>query len=233
MSIFAIADLHLSFKVVKPMNIFGLNWESHEEKIKSNWIEKVNREDTVIIPGDFSWATYLNEAKEDFEFLNSLPGKKILSKGNHDYWWTTVSKMKNFLKENNFEQIDFLYNNSFLAEDKIIVGTKGWVTNIKSKENLKILKRENLRLEFSIIDGIKKFGNDKEIIAFLHYPPFFKEQADTEVDLINTLKKYNIKKCYYGHLHGDSHKEAIEGIVDGIYYKLISSDYLDFDLIKI
>lgn len=233
MAIYAIGDLHLSFSIDKPMDIFGNNWENHAEKIRNNWIEKVKPEDTVILPGDFSWATYLEETKSDFEFLNSLPGKKILAKGNHDYWWTTVTKMKKYLKENNFENIDFLYNNSFLVEDKIIAGTRGWVTNFKASENAKILKRENDRLKLSIEDGIKKFGNDKEIIVFIHYPPFYKESVLEEFDFIKTLKKYNVKKCIYGHLHADSHKEAIEGIIDEIEYKLVSSDYLKFDLIEI
>ena len=233
MSIYVIGDLLLSFAVDKPMDVFGNNWENHSEKIKKNWIEKVKPEDTVIIPGDFSWATYLEESIPDFEYLNLLPGKKILLKGNHDYWWTTVSKMRKFLLDNHFENIDFLHNNSFLIEDTIIVGTKGWVTNIKVKENAKILKRENLRLGLSIKDGITKYGEDKEIIAFLHYPPFYKEPVPEEFDFIKTMQKYNIKKCYYAHLHGDSHREAIEGIVNGIDYKLISSDFLNFDLIKI
>ena len=233
MSIYVIADLHLSFSVDKPMDIFGNNWENHAEKIKKNWIEKVKPEDTVILPGDFSWATYLDESKADFEYLNLLPGRKILSKGNHDYWWNTVSKMKNFLFENNFENIEFLYNNSFCVENKVIVGTRGWATNSKSKDDVKILKRENLRLELSIKDGIEKFGEDKEFIAFIHYPPFYKEPVSEDMDFIKTLNKYNIKKCYYAHLHGESHKEAIEGLVDGIEYKLVSSDFLNFDLIKI
>lgn len=233
MSIYVIGDLHLSFAVDKPMDIFGNNWENHTEKIKKNWIEKVKPEDTVILPGDFSWATYLEEAKADFEFLNSLPGKKIMSKGNHDYWWSTITKMRQFLKENNFENIDFLYNNSYLVEGKIIVGTRGWITNLKSAENAKILKRENERLRLSIEDGIKNFGDNKEIIAFIHYPPFFKEQVPDEFSFIQTMKKYNIKKCIYGHLHGESHKEAVEGNVDGIEYKLASSDYLNFDLIEV
>ena len=233
MAIYAIGDLHLSFSVDKPMDIFGNNWENHAEKIRNNWIEKVKPEDTVILPGDFSWATYLEDTKADFEFLNSLPGKKIMSKGNHDYWWTTVTKMKKYLKENNFENIDFLYNNSFLIEDKIIAGARGWITNIKAVENRKILKRENERLKLSIEDGIKKYGTDKEIIVFIHYPPFYKESVLEEYDFIKTMEKYNVKKCIYGHLHADSHKEAIEGTINGIEYKLISSDYLDFDLVKI
>ena len=234
MSIYVIGDLHLSFSTDKPMDIFGKNWENHSEKIKQNWIKKVTENDTVILPGDFSWATYLENTYNDFEYLNSLPGKKIMLKGNHDYWWSTLAKMNKYLKENNFENIEFLCNNSFCIEDKIIVGTRGWInTNLKSEENKKILKRENARLKLSIEDGIKKFGENKDIIAFLHYPPFYKENVVEEMDFIKTLKKYNVKKCYYGHLHGESHREAIEGLVDGIEYKLVSSDYMNFELLKI
>ena len=127
MAIFVIADLHLSFNEDKPMDIFGENWVDHENKIKNDWLKKVKEEDLVILPGDFSWETYLENTKLDFEFLNKLPGKKILLKGNHDYWWSTVTKMRKFLKENNFENIDFLYNNSYEYENKIIVGTRGWI----------------------------------------------------------------------------------------------------------
>lgn len=234
MSIYVIGDLHLSFSTDKPMDIFGKNWENHSEKVKQNWIKNVTENDTVILPGDFSWATYLENTYNDFEYLNSLPGKKIMLKGNHDYWWSTLAKMNKFLKENNFENIEFLCNNSFCIEDKIIVGTRGWTnTNLKSEENRKILKRENARLKLSIEDGIRKFGENKEIIAFLHHPPFYKEPVAEELDFIKTLKKYNVTKCYYGHLHGESHREAIEGLVDGIEYKLISSDYMNFELLKI
>lgn len=234
MSIYVIGDLHLSFSAEKPMDIFGYNWENHAEKIKYNWINKVKEEDTVILPGDFSWATYLVDTYKDFEFLNSLPGKKILSKGNHDYWWTTLTRMRKFLKENNFENIDFLFNNAYLVENKIITGTRGWVNSWKSEENYKILKRENDRLKLSIEDGIKKYGTEYQVISFIHYPPFYKEKdIPEEIDFINTLSKYNIKTCYYGHLHGESYKDAIEGNVNGIDYKLVSSDYLKFDLLKV
>ena len=233
MSIYVIGDLHLSFCVNKPMNIFGENWEKHYEKIKENWLRKVKDEDTVILPGDFSWATYLEESEKDFEFLNNLSGKKILLKGNHDYWWTTVTKMKKFLEEKNIQNIDFLYNNSFLIENKIIAGTRGWITNHNSKENYKILKRENDRLKLSLESGIKSFGEDKEIIAFLHYPPFYKDTVSEEIDFKKTLENYKVKKCFYGHLHSDSHKEAIEGKINGIEYCLVSSDYLKFDLLKL
>ncbi len=235
MALYVIGDLHLSFGVDKPMDIFGNNWEDHSKKIKENWLNKVKPEDTVVLPGDFSWATYLDEAYKDFEFLNSLPGRKIFIKGNHDYWWETLSKMNKFLKENSFENIEFIYNTAIFAENKILVGTRGWTTlNNNTEENFKLLKRENARLKLSIEDGIKKFGDNKEIIVFIHYPPFYKEHVSEEIDFIKTMKQYkNIKRCYYGHLHGSSHREAIEGLIDGIEYNLISSDYLNFDLLKI
>ena len=233
MSIYVIGDLHLSFLVDKPMDIFGNNWTNHADKIRENWIKKVTENDTVIIPGDFSWATYLEESYKDFEFLNDLPGKKILLKGNHDYWWTTITNMNKFLKENNFNNICFLHNNSYLVENIICAGTRGWVNSFQSQENYKILKRENDRLKISLNDSINKFGNDKEIVVFMHYPPFYKENVADEINFIKTMKDYNVSKCYYGHLHADSHKEAIEGYIDGIEFKLVSSDYINFDLIKI
>ena len=213
--IYIIGDLHIGFSANKPMNIFGENWENHDEKIKQNWLNKVKEEDTVLLPGDFSWAMDLEEAKPDFEFLNSLPGRKILLKGNHDYWWTTIKKMNDFLKSNNFNNIYFLFNNSFFVENKVIVGTRGWITsNYNSEDDYKILKREYIRLENSIKDAISNFGDYKELIAIMHYPPFYKEDVDEEIDFIKILKKYEIKKCYYGHLHGESFKEAKEGKID-------------------
>ena len=234
MSIWVIADLHLSFETDKPMDIFGNNWDNHAEKIKKDWLEKVKPEDTVILPGDFSWATYIEDAKQDFEFLNKLPGKKILLKGNHDYWWTTLTKMREFVKDNNFENIDFLYNNSYLIEDKIIVGTRGWSFN-DTDESVKMINRENERLKLSIKNAIENYGNDKEIIAFIHYPPIVSRNSEDSkyLQLYNTLKESGIKECYYGHLHGNSHKDAIEGEVGGINFHLISADYLDFKLAKV
>ncbi len=230
MSIYAIGDLHLSFANPKPMNIFGNNWNNHEEKIKLDWISKVKEEDTVVLPGDFSWAMNLKDTKKDFEYINNLPGKKIMSKGNHEYWWTTVTNIKNFLKENNFSNIDFLYNNSIEVEDKLICGTRGWNLNLESETSNKIITREEIRLENSIQDAINK-NLDKEIIVFMHYPPIIKQNLNT--GFFKILKKYNIKRCYYAHLHGNSIKEALNGVYDGIEFKLVSADGLDFKLLKI
>mgnify|MGYP000036156941 CR=1 FL=1 len=230
MSIFVIADLHLSFKNPKPMDIFGDNWTKHEEKIKKDWLEKVKENDVVVLPGDFSWATYIEDTIPDFEYLNSLPGKKIMLKGNHDYWWTTVTSMRRFLKENNFQNIDFLYNNSFEYENKILCGTRGW-SLVDEEIDEKLINRELGRLELSLQDGAKKVGENKEIIVFMHYPPITINNANSE--FVKTMKQYEIKRCYYAHLHGNSHKDAIEGIKNGIYFKLISADYLKFDLFEI
>ncbi|MDO5557155.1 MAG: metallophosphoesterase [Clostridia bacterium] len=234
MSIYVIGDLHLSFNQNKPMDIFGKEWENHPDRIKENWIKNVKEEDLVVLAGDFSWAMYLEETFDDFNFISNLPGKKLLLKGNHDYWWTTVTSMKKFLKDNNFNNIDFLFNNSFLYDNKILVGTRGWaITDSENSE--KMLKRESARLELSIKDGINKYGEDKEIICFTHYPPLIDTNIESmyQNKIINILKKYNIKKCYYAHLHGTSHKDAIEGVYGGINFKLISGDYLGFDLFKI
>lgn len=235
MSIYAIGDLHLSFNEDKPMNIFGENWNQHESKIKINWEKKVNNNDLVILPGDFSWSMYLKDTYKDFEYLNKLPGKKLLLKGNHDYWWSTVKSMRNYIKENNFDNIDFLYNNSYEYEDTIIVGTRGWNLYEDNDENKKMINREITRLELSIKNGIDNYGMNKEIIAFMHYPPILKQnlQKNEMSGFIKVLKKYNINKCYYGHLHGMAIKEAILGEHFGIEFQLVSADSINFDLIKI
>ncbi len=234
MSIYVIADLHLSFQQNKPMDIFGNNWNNHYEKIRQDWNQKVKPEDTVILPGDFSWATYLEDTKLDFQYLNELPGRKIMLKGNHDYWWSTLNKMNEFIKNNNFKNIEFLYNNSYLVEDIIIVGTRGWILQ-DGEENRKMINRENERLKLSLKNGIKTYGENKKIIAFMHYPPIQSKEllGNNYLEFYKTLKDYNIKDCYYGHLHGNSHKDAIEGDVGGINFHLISADYLDFKLLKI
>ena len=235
MSIYVIGDLHLSFNENKPMDIFGDNWKNHEEKIKNNWIKNVTENDLVILPGDFSWSMYLEDTIKDYEYINSLPGKKLLLKGNHDYWWETITKMREFLQKNNFENIDYIYNNSYEYQNYIITGTRGWNNNEKAQDNEKIINREKARLELSIKDGIKKYGEEKEIIVFLHYPPITKQdlQTNTKTGFVQIMEKYNIKKCFYGHLHADSIKEAIEGKYYGINFKLVSADALNFKLLKI
>ena len=234
MAIYAIGDLHLSFQDSKPMDIFGDNWLKHEEKIKKSWEAIVKKEDTVLLPGDFSWAMDLKGTYLDFSFLEALPGKKILLKGNHDYWWTTLTSMRNFLQENHFDTIDFLSNNAYLVEDTIICGTRGW--DLKDEEqDSKIFKREVARLEMSLKMGRKQYGETRDLIVCMHYPPinphFLKRRE--KLDFLNQMKAYGVKECLYGHLHGKGHQEAVEGDIEGIQFKLVSADYLDFQLKRI
>lgn len=230
MAIYALADLHLSLgNEDKPMDVFGKDWQNHTDRIKENWLKYIKEDDLVLIPGDFCWAMYLKDSIDDFKFINDLPGKKIISKGNHDYWWETVTKMRNFIKENGFENIDFLMNNAYEYEDTIIVGTRGWSFE-NDEETQKRLNREIQRLELSIQYAKDNFDNNKEMICVMHYPPLTKENVENGEDSIFTevLRKNNIKRCLYGHLHAEAHKFAIEGDINGINYKLISSDYLKF-----
>ena len=227
MSIYAISDLHLSFNTDKPMNIFG--WDDYENRIAEDWNKKVSDEDLVLLPGDFSWELRLQNTYKDFEYLSNLPGKKLLLKGNHDYWWTTLKSMRDYLKQNNYNNIDFIYNNSYEYENKIIAGTRGWSEQEENAE--KIIRRENLRLELSLKDGVQKYGEDKEIIVCMHYPPIIKENTNTEYAAI--LQKYKVKKCIYGHLHGKTQVNAVEGIFNGVEYIMASCDYTGFKLKEI
>ncbi|MCL2740153.1 MAG: metallophosphoesterase [Oscillospiraceae bacterium] len=225
MSIFALSDLHLSFGVNKPMNVFGKAWHNYEEKIRENWEREVSDDDFVLICGDFSWATYVDEAKLDFEFINALPGQKIISKGNHDYWWTTAAKQKEFLEQNNLDKISFLHNNSYvLGEDVAVCGARGWTPEEmhKNDEDRKIYDRELIRLELSL-KSIPSSASTK--IAMLHYPP------DNKV--MQILSDYKVDECVYGHLHAQSHKYAVYGTLDGVRYNLTSCDYLGFSPFKI
>ena len=234
MSIYVIGDLHLSFNENKPMDIFGDNWKGHEEKIKNSWREKVTDNDVVILPGDFSWSMKLEDTEKDFEYIKNLPGKKLLLKGNHDYWWNTITKMRNFLKEKEFDNIDFIFNEGYVYENYIISGTRGW--NFEEEEHdEKIINRELARLEASIQNGLQKAQGQKEIIVFMHYPPITngKIYNKEEAKFVEVMKKYNVKKCFYGHLHGASIKDAFEGEFQGIDFKLVSADGLNFELYKI
>lgn len=234
MSIYAIGDLHLSFNENKPMSVFGENWEGYEEKLKDNWANLVKQDDMVILLGDFSWSTYLKDTYKDFEYINKLPGKKLLLKGNHDYWWTTLKSMRKFIEENKFQNIDFIYNNSYEFEDKIIVGTRGWILG-EDEESKKMINREVNRLEISIKDALQNFGDNKEKVVCMHYPPIIKQNLQrNEINpFVHILKKYNIKQCYYGHLHGSAINDAVEGEYFGINFKLVSADGLKFNLLKI
>ena len=221
MSIFVIGDLHLSFGTEKPMDIFA-GWQDHWQRIEKNWRKLVKETDTVVIPGDISWGLTLEEAQPDFRFIHSLPGTKIISKGNHDYWWQTSKKMQEFLDKNGFDSIRFLHNNAYEVEEYIICGTRGWIFENGQRQDEKVILREAGRLKMSL-DYIK---SDKEKIVFLHYPTIYQEQRANHI--INTLKQYNISRCFYGHLHGKTINYAFNGVNEGIKYKLISADAIDF-----
>jgi len=222
MSVFAIGDTHLSFGTDKPMNVFK-GWDNYVERLKNNWENLIDENDTVVIMGDVSWAMSLDEAAEDFRFINSLPGKKIILKGNHDYWWNTLTKMNAFLKENGLDSISFLYNNAYLVEGMSICGTRGWFFDAETEDSEKIIAREAGRLRASIEAG-KQLGG--ESVAFLHYPPITK--TDICQPIVDVLKDEGVKRCYYAHLHSASAYNSFNGEADGIYYELLSADYLKF-----
>lgn len=219
MSIFAISDLHLSFGTDKPMNIFR-GWDNHTERLSANWKRLIKPEDTVVLPGDFSWALKLEESAEDFRFLENLPGKKILLKGNHDLWWSTAKKLREFWEENGFSSVDIVYNNCLVAEGYAIAGTRGWFyDNTGSK---KVLLREAGRLDTSLKEAEK---TGLPILTFLHYPPVYGDFVCNEI--LDVLKAHNIKNVYYGHIHGLGFNNAVKEY-DGIEFNLISCDCIDF-----
>ncbi len=225
MSIYALSDLHLSFGADKPMDIFGDAWGDYTQKIKANWQTTVKNEDLVIIPGDVSWATYIEDAYEDFKFINDLNGKKVILKGNHDYWWTTLSKMNKFIGGNGFDTIQILNNTAIEFENTAICGTRGWwYKDEQSDEDDRILEREKMRLILSLEEAVK-LKKDR-IIVGLHYPPL--ELTASKRDFMEILKEYRVDTCVYGHLHSYSHKNAVCGEVEGIKLQLVSGDFLNF-----
>ena len=225
MAIYALADLHLSFGTDKPMDVFGDAWDNYTEKISDNWQSIVKPDDLVIVPGDISWATYIEDAYKDFEFINRLNGKKAILKGNHDYWWTTLSKMNKFLVENRFNTITILNNTAISYEDAAICGTRGWwIREDMSEEDIRILDREKIRLVLSC-EASAKLQKDR-IIVGLHYPPVDKNGEHRE--FLEILKEYNVDTCVYGHLHSHSHKTAVVGDVEGVEMKLVAGDFVDF-----
>ena len=226
MALFTLADLHLACSVDKPMDIFGGRWQNYMQKIEKNWNAIVQPDDIVVIGGDVSWGIDLKEAKADFEYLNHLNGKKIILKGNHDLWWATVSKMNRFLQENGFENIEFLYNNSFQYQNIGICGTRGWFyeEEFKKGHDEKIFKRELQRLETSLKSAKSK--NVDEIYCFLHYPPLYSNFCCNEI--INLMKNYGVTRCIYGHLHSDARRWAVLGKHYDIDFLLVSGDHVDF-----
>ncbi len=228
MSLYVIGDPHLSFGVDKPMDIFQ-GWGNYVERLEQNWRETVTEEDTVVLAGDISWGMNLNETLLDFRFIDGLPGKKIILKGNHDYWWDTKTKIEKFFAANGISTISVLFNNAYRVDDTAICGTRGWFYDAHEAQDVKVLNREVGRLKMSI-EAAKKLGG--EPIAFLHYPPVFAGKECSEI--LNVLLEYDIKKCYYGHLHGRRISSlAVVGNYKGIEFKLISCDNTQFKPIPV
>ena len=226
MALYVIGDTHLSLSSDKPMDVFGGGWTGYVEKLKEGF-SAIDPEDTVVLCGDLSWGMSLEEAKQDFAFLNDLPGKKLLLKGNHDYWWNTASKMNKFFQENEFHTLSILHNNCGFYGDVALCGTRGWFyEEERGEHSAKVFNRELMRLEASL-----KAAGEKEKICFLHYPPVYQGYCCKEI--VELLKKYEVKRCYYGHLHGGSHRFAVCEERDGIHFELIAADYLRFKPEKI
>lgn len=223
MAVYAIADLHLSFGTDKPMDVFG-GWENYTERLYQNWQKLVEDDDTVVIAGDISWAMKLSDTEADFRFIHSLKGKKLLLKGNHDYWWTTKAKMDKYLAEKELSSLSILHNNYFVADGLALCGSRGWFYDAETDADMLILNREVGRLRMSIEPAIRD-GYDP--IVFLHYPPIYNHMECEEI--LSVLKEYGIKKCFYGHIHGgNAAKRAFIGEKYGIQFRLIACDHLGF-----
>ena len=224
MALFTIGDLHLALGCDKPMDIFD-GWENYLSRLESNWLKLVSAEDTVVLAGDTSWAMKLEHCLEDFAFLQKLPGKKILLKGNHDYWWSTMAKMEHFRDENGFDSIFFLFNNAYIYGNYALCGTRGWLSDTSLDTDAKIMQRELGRLQSSL-DAAHLINPSLEKLVFLHYPPVSSNSLMGE--FVNVMQDNGIKHCYYGHLHGNAIRWAVQGLQDGIQYKLISADAVGF-----
>lgn len=225
MAIFAIGDLHLSLHGDKPMDIFP-GWEGYVQRIEANWRASVCAQDTVVLAGDTSWAMDLAGCRADFAFLQSLPGRKVLLKGNHDYWWGTIAKMETFLAQNGFDSLCFLHNNCVMADGFALCGTRSWLFDQGQPHDEKLMRRECGRLEMSL-----RAAKDAPKLAFLHYPPVY-PGADA-APVVALLQQYGVARCFYGHLHGASVHYAVQGTVHGVDYRLISADSLGFSPYKI
>lgn len=222
MALYAIGDLHLCLGAPKPMDVFGGAWVGYMEKLKQG-LSVIRPEDTTVLCGDLSWALGLEAAKEDFAWIDQIPGRKIILKGNHDYWWSTASKFYKFCQDNQFSDQFILNNNFYEYEDWAICGTRGWFFEEErsGQHDAKVFHRELLRLETSL-----KAAGDREKLVFLHYPPKYRGYECREI--IDLLHQYQVRRCYYGHLHADSRKLAMEGVWDGVEYRLVSADHVNF-----
>lgn len=227
MALYAIGDLHLCLGAPKPMDIFGGNWTGYMDKLKEG-MDLISESDTTVLLGDLSWALSLEESAADFAWINEIPGRKIILKGNHDYWWSTAAKFKKFCEANGFENMNLLNNNCFEYDDWAICGTRGWFFEEERSgaHDEKVFKRELCRLEASL-----KAAGEKRKMVFLHYPPRYKGYECREI--LELLEKYEVRRCFYGHLHGGSHKLAMEGTWDSVEYRLVSADYLNFKPYKV
>ena len=221
MALYAIGDLHLSLSSNKPMEIFGDGWRDYVARIREGF-SVLTEDDVTVLCGDLSWGMSLEESLEDFRFIDALPGKKYLLKGNHDYWWNTAAKMEQFFAENGLTTMEILHNNCRFYGDVALCGTRGWFyEEDRGEHSAKIFNRELIRLETSL-----KAGGAREKFCFLHYPPLYQGYRCQEI--IDLMKQYGVKRCYYGHLHGGSHRLAVSGDRDGVEYHLVAADYLGF-----
>ena len=223
MSLFVIGDTRLSLSTDKPMDIFG-RWKNYMQRLEENWRSVVQPQDTVIIPGDVSWGMSLEQAKEDFLFLHRLPGKKILMKGNHDYWWTTRAKMESFLEENGLDSLSILHNNAVSVEGLSLCGSRGWMFEQGQEHDKKIINREAGRIRASLQDA-QRFG-EQEKVLFLHYPPVFMQ--DSIPEFFEVMNQYGVRRCYYGHIHSQGCRFAFQGEWCGVQLEMVSADYLRF-----
>lgn len=235
MSIYTIADLHLSTAhPEKSMSVFGPKWHFYEERLKRQWCAVVEDKDSVILPGDISWAMTLSDSVSDFAFLDALPGQKYIGKGNHDFWWSTASKIYTFWKEHGFSSLHILYNNAYLIEGRIICGTRGWFFDEKAQHTVsptdfdKLCNREYIRLKLSLDEGLRlrrEYGEELPIYVFLHFPPVWGN--DRCENLLSLLTEYKVERCFFGHIHGFYRPPAVREY-SGIPLELISSDHIDF-----
>lgn len=222
MALYAIGDLHLSLGTDKPMDVFGGAWRGYMEKLAEGF-STVGPDDTTVLMGDLSWGLSLESTVRDFEWISRIPGKKYLLKGNHDYWWSTAAKFEKFCEAHGFQNLELLHNNCKLYGETALCGSRGWFfeEDRAGTHDDKIYNRELLRLETSL-----RAAGEREKICFLHYPPRYRGYRCPEI--LELLSRYGVKRCYYAHLHGDSHRLAVEGETEGVSFSLLSADYVNF-----